>query len=73
MFCFVLLFWQNQKNPIFGGVFGHYSQNEIFPQISGSVSFLPLRHPDFMRSFRKKSPIKSHQPFWRKHVYLLTY
>ena len=44
---------QNQKKCYFWGVFGHYPQNEIFSQRSGSTSFLPLRHPNFMRSFRK--------------------
>ena len=35
------------------GVFEHYPQNEIFSQIFGIVSFLPLKHPNFMRNFEK--------------------
>ena len=35
--------FQNPEKTIFGGVFWHYLQNEIFSQSSGSVSFLPLR------------------------------
>ena len=31
----------------------YYPQNEIFSQKSGSVSFLPLRNPNLMKSFRK--------------------
>ena len=41
------------KKPYFGGVLGHYRQSEIFSQKSGCASFLPLRQPNFMRSFRK--------------------
>ena len=48
-----LLFLQNPKNPILGEVFGHYPKNEHFSQKSGSASFLPLRHLNFMTSFRK--------------------
>ena len=48
-----LFFCKKQKNPVLGGVFEHYSRNEIFTQKFGRVSFLPLRHPNFMRSFRK--------------------
>ena len=61
-------FLAKSKNPYFWGVFGHYPQNEIFSQKSGSVSFLLLKHPNFMRSFRKIL-----WAVWRKHVYLLTY
>ena len=43
------------QNPLFFGCFWTLSQNEIFPKKSGSVSFLPLRQPNFMRSFRKMS------------------
>ena len=46
-------FLQNPKNLIFGGVFGLYPQNEILSLKSSSVSVLPLRHPNFMRSFTK--------------------
>ena len=35
------------------GIFGHYAQNKIFSQKYGSVSFLPLRHSNFMKSFTK--------------------
>ena len=56
-------FWQNTW-----GVFGHYPQNEIFSQKSGSVSFLPLRHPNF-----REVSEKYYEPLWRKRVYLLTY
>ena len=38
------------KKTYFGGVFGHYTQNEIISEKSGSVSFLLLRQPNFMRS-----------------------
>ena len=41
------------KKTYFWGVFGHYPQNEMFSQNSSSVSYLPLRHPIFMRNFRK--------------------
>ena len=48
-----LFFFEKSKKPYFWGVSGHYCQNEIFSQKSGSISFLPLRHPNAMRSFRK--------------------
>ena len=51
---FFFLFAKSKK-PYFGGVFGHYPQNETFSQKSGSARFLPLRHPNFMRSFRNMS------------------
>ena len=41
------------KKSYFGGVLGHHPQSEIFSQKSGCASFLHLRHPHFMRSFRK--------------------
>ena len=47
------LFYAKSQKPYFGGVLGHFSQNEIFPKKSDSVRFLPLRHPNFIRSFRK--------------------
>ena len=47
------LILENPKKPYFWGVLGHFAQNEIVPQKSGSISFLPLRPPNFMRSFRK--------------------
>ena len=56
-------FFAKSKKPYFWGVLGHYPQNEIFSQKSDSVMFLPSRHPNFMRSFRK-----SYEPFWRKRV-----
>ena len=46
-------FFAKSKKPYFWGVFGHYPQNRIFSQKSGSLSFLPLRYPNFMRSLRK--------------------
>ena len=46
-------FFAKPKKLYFLGVFGHYLQNEIFPQKPSSVSFLPLRHPNFMKIFRK--------------------
>ena len=46
-------FFAKSKNPCFLGVLGYYPQNEIFSKKSGFVSFLPLRHPNFMGSFRK--------------------
>ena len=42
-----------KKKKRFWGVLGNYLQNEIFFQKSGSVSFLSLMQPNFMRSFRK--------------------
>ena len=47
------LILENPKKPYFWGVLGHFAQNETVPQKSGSISFLPLRPPNFMRSFRK--------------------
>ena len=49
----LFLFCKIQCTQCFWVFFGHYSQNEIFSQKSGSVSFLPLKHPNFMRSFTK--------------------
>ena len=46
-------FFAKSQNPCFLGVLGYYPQNEIFSKKSGSVSFLPLRHPNFMGSFRE--------------------
>ena len=48
-----LFFSAKSKKSYLWGVFGHYPQHEIFSQKSCSVSFLPLRHPNFKRSFRK--------------------
>ena len=45
-------FLQNSKK-LFWECFWVSSQNDIFFQKSGSISFLPLRRPNFMRSFRK--------------------
>ena len=42
-----------KKKNYFCDIFRHYTQNENFSQKSASFSFLPLRHPNFMRSFRK--------------------
>ena len=50
---FVFLFFTKSKKPYLWGVFGNYPQNEICSQKSGYVRFLPLRHPNFMRRFRK--------------------
>ena len=63
------LFFAKSKKPFFGGVFGDYPQNEIFSQTFDSVSFLPLRRPNFVRSFREIlwSILKN------KRVYVLTY
>ena len=47
------IFLENSKKPYFGGVLGHSPKNKIFSKKSHSISFLPLRHPNFMRSFRK--------------------
>ena len=47
-----LFFCKIKKIP-FLGVFGHYPQNEIFFQKSDYVSFLRLKQPNFMRSFRQ--------------------
>ena len=47
------IFSVKSKKPYFWSVFGHYHQNEIFSQKSCSLSFLHLRHANFMRSFRK--------------------
>ena len=47
------IFFAKSKKPYFWGAFEYYPQNEIFSQKSGSISFSPLRHPNFMRSFRK--------------------
>jgi len=46
-------FRSKSKKLYFGGIFGHYPQNEVFFKKSRSVSFLHLRHPNFMQSFRK--------------------
>ena len=49
---FFFFFCKIQKKT-FWGCFWNYPQSEIFSQKSGSVSFLPLRHPNFLRNFRK--------------------
>ena len=46
-----IFFLQNLKKPIFEELLGITPKN--VSQKSGSVSFLPLRHPNFMKSFRK--------------------
>ena len=46
-------YFGKSRKPYFWGVWGHYPQNEIFSKKTGSVSVLPLRHPNFIRSFRK--------------------
>ena len=43
------LFFVRSKTPCFRYAFWHYPQNEIFSWKSGSVRFLPLRHPNFMK------------------------
>ena len=65
---FFFSFFRKSKKCYFWGVFDHYPQNEIFSPKFCSVSFLALRHPSFMRSFRKIL-----EAIWRKSVYLLTY
>ena len=47
------LFFAISKKCYFWGVLGHCSQNEIFSQSSGPVSFLPLTHPNVTRRFKK--------------------
>ena len=47
------IFFAKSKKPYFWDVFMYYPQNEIFSQKSGSVSFLPLRNPNLMKSFMK--------------------
>ena len=47
------IFLQNPKISIFMVFLSIISKNEIFFKKFGSVSFLPLRQPNFMRSFRK--------------------
>ena len=49
---FFFFFCKIQKKT-FWGCFWNYPQSEIFSQKSGSVSILPLRHPNFMRISRK--------------------
>ena len=46
-------FFAKSKKSLFWGYFWVLSPNEIFSQKSGSDSFSPLRHRNFMRSFRK--------------------
>ena len=46
------IFLRKIQKSLFSGSFGQCSQNEIFSQKSGSVSFLPSRHRN-IRSFRK--------------------
>ena len=49
-----LFLLQNPKETHSFGVFwGIILKNEIFSHKSDSVSFLPLQHTNFMRSFRK--------------------
>ena len=52
------------RKPHFWGIFGHFPQNKNFSKKSGSVWFLPLKHPNIMKSF-KKNPINR---FWEKVV-----
>ena len=48
----------NPKKPYFGVILGPYPQNVIFSKKSSFVNFLPLRHPNFIRIFRKiSSPV----------------
>ena len=55
-----LFLLQNPKEtPSFGVFLGIILKNEIFSQKSDSVSFLPLKHTNFMRSL-------SYESFWRK-------
>ena len=65
---FFFVFLQNPNKPYFLDILGHYSHTEIFPQKIRLCQFLPLRHPNFMRSFKKP-----YEPLLRKWVYLLTY
>ena len=46
-------FVAKSKKPYFGGVVGHYSQNEIFSKKYSCQFFNLKRHPNFMKSFRK--------------------
>ena len=50
---FFFFFVKSKKTYLWRRPFGHYLKNEIFSQKSVSVSFLSLRHPNFMKSFRK--------------------
>ena len=61
-------FAAKSKKPYFGGVVGHYSQNEIFSKKYSSVSFLTLKGT--LTSWKVSE--KFYGPFWRKDIYLLT-
>lgn len=45
-------FLAKTKKNFFGGIFGILPQN-ILSEKSGFVSFLPLRHPNFVRNIRQ--------------------
>ena len=48
---------KKSKNPILGAfldLFPHFSKNENFPEISGSVTFENLSKPNYMQNIRKK-------------------
>ena len=47
------IFLLNKKKPILVVFLDIIPKMRFFYQKSSSVSFLPLRHPNFMRSFRK--------------------
>ena len=50
----VQIFFYKIPKTYFQGIFGHYPQKiEIFSPKSSSISFSPIRHPNFMTSFRK--------------------
>ena len=46
-------FVAKSKKTYFGGVFGHYLQKKFFPQNQALSVFLPLKHLNFKRSFKK--------------------
>ena len=56
-------FFAKSKKHHFWGIFGHYTQNEIFFKKFGFVTFSLLRYPNFMQSFEK-----SYEQFLRKLV-----
>ena len=63
-----LFFFANSKKPYFGGIFGHLPKIRFFPKNMA----LPVFYLKGTLTWWKVSQ-KPYEPFWRKHVSLLTH
>ena len=61
------------QKTLFSGYFWALSSKWDFSQKSSSASFLPLRHPNFMRSFRKILPAFLEKKRLRSDIIKMTY